>query len=405
MTVKRRARLWLTVRPATRDSVVGETIGIIGTALGWLAIVLAAAGVVYQVIASIILRRFFAHAPATPRRTDPVTLLKPLYGAEPRLYDNLATFLALEHDGPVQMVCGIQRADDPAIAVVAALRAAYPAAAIDLVIDATVHGASGKVSNLINMMAVAKHPMLVLSDSDIAVRPDYLARVLAPFDRAGVGIVSCLYRGRGDAGFWSRFGAAGLTYQFIIGVVIAVAHKLADPCMGSTIALRRETLEELGGFERFADTLADDHAIGQAVIAMGLDLAVPPMFVTHAFAETSFAALWRHEVRWSATVRDVAFWSYVGAIIGIPLPLACIVCLYAPAIGVPLVVAALIARFVVVRSVDAAVGEKVAPFWMAPAHDFLSFAVYLAAFFVRSVDWRGARLTIQDKGRISATEH
>ncbi|WP_353205116.1 bacteriohopanetetrol glucosamine biosynthesis glycosyltransferase HpnI [Sphingomonas sp.] len=375
---------------------------IAGATLGSLAIALAAAGIAYQLFAASVLRRFFVDPPAAPRRGDAVTVLKPLYGTEPRLFDNLATFLTLDHDGPVQMVCGIQRAEDPAIAVVEALRLAYPNAQIDLVIDATVHGASGKVSNLINMMAAARHEILVLSDSDIAVAPDYLARVLDALDRPGVGLVSCLYRGRGDAGFWSRFGAAGLTYQFIIGVVIAVAYKLADPCMGSTIALRRATLERIGGFARFADTLADDHAIGQAVIALGLKLSVPPMFVTHAFDETSLDALWQHEVRWHATVRGLGFWAYVGAIIAIPLPLACLASLYAPAIGLALMVAALIARFVVVRSVDAAVGEQVAPYWMVPVHDLMSFAVYIAGFCVRSVDWRGATLKMKDDGRISA---
>ncbi len=375
---------------------------IAGATLGLLAIALAAVGIAYQLFAARVLRRFFANPPAAPRRSDAVTVLKPLYGAEPRLFDNLATFLTLDHDGPVQLVCGIQRAEDPAIAVVEALRVAYPNAHIDLVIDPTAHGASGKVSNLINMMAVARHEVLVLSDSDIAVAPDYLARVLDALDRPGIGLVSCLYRGRGDAGFWSRFGAAGLTYQFMMGVVIAVAYRLADPCMGSTIALRRETLDRIGGFTRFADTLADDHAIGQAVIAHGLEISVPPMFVTHAFDETGLGALWRHEVRWHATVRDIGFWSYVGAIVAIPLPLACLASLYAPTIGLALVAAALIARLVVVRNVDAAVGERVASLWLVPARDFMSFAVYIAGFFVRSVDWRGATLTMKDDGRISA---
>lgn len=371
--------------------------------LGWLAIALATAGIAYQLVASVVMRRFFAvRPPAAPRR-DAVTLLKPLHGAEPRLFDNLSTFLALDHAGPLQMLCGVQRADDPAIAVVGALRAAHPHADIDLVIDPTQHGASGKVANLINMAPAARHPVLVLSDSDIAVRPDYLTRLLDTLDAPGVGIVSCLYRGRGDGNFWSWLGAAGLTYQFIIGVVVAVAHKLAAPCMGSTIALRRATLDAIGGFERFADTLADDHALGQAVIATGQTLAVPPMFVVHAFDETSLAALWRHEVRWAATVRDVAFWPYVGVVIGLPLPVACLSCLYAPAIGIWLVAAALIARLVVVRGVDAAVGERVAPTWLAPLHDFLGFAVYLASFFVRSVDWRGSTLRMK-QGRIAAAE-
>lgn len=381
---------------------MGHVFTIAGTTLGWLAIALAAVGIAYHLFAAFVVRSFFADPPAAPRRADAVTLLKPLYGAEPRLFDNLASFLTQDHDGPVQMVCGIQRADDPAIAVVTALRAAYPAAQIELVIDATVHGASGKVSNLINMMAVARHDIVILSDSDIAVAPDYIARVLDALDRPGIGLVSCLYRGRGDAGFWSRLGAAGLTYQFIVGVVIAVAFRLADPCMGSTIGLRRETLDRIGGFARFADTLADDHAIGQAVMALGLELSVPPMCVTHAFDETSFGALWQHELRWHATVRNIGFWSYVGAIVAIPLPLACLASLFTPAIGVILIVGALIARLVVVRSVDAALGERVAPFWLVPPRDVLSFAVYIAGFFVRSVDWRGATLKMKDDGRIAA---
>ncbi|WP_404368107.1 bacteriohopanetetrol glucosamine biosynthesis glycosyltransferase HpnI [Sphingomonas sp. MMS24-J45] len=370
--------------------------------LGWLAIALAATGTAYQVFSAYTLRRFFANPPSLPRRADPVTLLKPLYGDEPHLFENLASFLTIDHRGPVQMVCGIQRPDDPAIGVVEALRAAHPTVQIDIVIDPAVHGASGKVSNLINMIPLARHETLVLSDSDIAVSPDYLMRVLDALDNPGVGAVSCLYRGRGDAGFWSRFGAAGLSYQFITGVVIAVAHRLADPCMGSTIALRRETLDRIGGFRRFADTLADDHAIGQAVLSLGLTLSVPPMWVTHGCAETSLAALWRHELRWHATVRDIGFWQYVGMIVSLPLPLACLASLYAPAIGLALVAASLIARFVVVRTVDAAVGERVAPLWLVPARDFMSFAVYTASFFVRSVDWRGATLKMKNDGRISA---
>ncbi len=381
---------------------MGQILAIAGATLGWLAIALAATGIAYQLFSAYTLRRFFANPPRLPRRTDPVTLLKPLYGDEPRLFENLASFLTIDHGGPVQMVCGIQRPDDPAISVVEALRAAHPAAQIDIVIDPTVHGASGKVSNLINMIPLARHETLVLSDSDISVAPDYLMRVLDALDRPGVGVVSCLYRGRGDAGYWSRFGAAGLSYQFMIGVVIAVAYNLAEPCMGSTIALRRETLDRIAGFSHFAAPLADDHAIGQAVIALGLGLTVPPMIVTHAFSETSFRDLWRHELRWQATVRGVGFWPYVGAVITVPLPLACLASLYTPAIGLGLIAATLLARLVVVRSVDAAVGRRSAPYWMVPAHDIMSFAAYLAGFFVRSVDWRGATLKMKDDGRIAA---
>lgn len=379
---------------------------LLGTALGWLAILLAACGTGFTLAAAVTLRRFFAAARPAPAHNDAVTLLKPLYGAEPRLFENLATFLMQAHDGPLQLVLGVQRADDPAIGVVAALKAAHPHAHIDLVIDATSHGASGKMSNLINMDRVARHPIVILSDSDIAVAPDYVAQVLAALDAPGVGAVTCLYRGRGDAGFWSRMTAAGVSYQFLLGATFGVAKRLATPCMGSTIALRRATLDAIGGFARFADTLADDYAIGEAVRALDLRVAVPPMLVTHACDEPSARALWRHELRWGATVRDLTFWPYVGSVVGLPLPIAFLAMLYWPAAGLALAVAAIFARWVVVRSVDTAVGERVAPFGIALLHDFAAFAVYIASFFVRSVDWRGATLTMKQDGRIAAaTEH
>jgi ceramide glucosyltransferase len=379
-----------------------QILHLLGTVLGWLTIVVAALGVVYSTVAALVFRRYFAAATPAPARHEAVTLVKPLYGDEPRLYDNLASFLAQDHAGPIQLLCGIQRHDDPAIAVVEALKAAHPDAQIDLVIDGTVHGASGKLSNLINMEPLIRHDVVVLSDSDIAVAPDYLAQILRALDQPKTGLVSCVYTGRGDTGFWSHFGAAGVSYQFMLGLVFGVANKLATPCMGSTIAMTRETLRRIGGFTRFADKLADDYAMGEAVRDLGLEIAVPAMLVDHAFDETSFAALWRHELRWGATVRDVAFWPYVGIIIGLPLPVAILSMLYWPAAGLILVAFAVLARLMVVRSVNATVGRRIAPLWMALAHDGMSFAIYIASFFVRSVDWRGATLTMKTEGRIVA---
>jgi ceramide glucosyltransferase len=331
-------------------------------------------------------------------------LLKPLHGAEPRLMENLASFLAQEHDGPIQLLCGVQRGNDPAIAAIEALRARHPHATIDLVVDSTGHGANGKVSNLINMMPRAEHSILVLSDSDIVAAPDYLARILAALDTPGTGVVTCLYRGRGDAGFWSRVGAAGLSYQFLPGAVFGAALGLARPCLGSTIALRRETLDRIGGFASLADVLADDYAIGEAVNALGLGVSVPPMFVTHASAEVNFAELWRHELRWGVTVRDLVPAAYAGSLMGIPLPLALLGAVLVPAhaIGAAIVLLSLAVRVVVVSTVDAQLGERTEPIWMLPLRDCLSLAIFVATYFVRSVDWRGQRLKMVSKGHISA---
>ncbi|MBA3896490.1 MAG: bacteriohopanetetrol glucosamine biosynthesis glycosyltransferase HpnI, partial [Sphingomonadaceae bacterium] len=301
-----------------------------------------------------------------------------------------------------QLLCGVQRPDDPAIAIVDALRAARPGAAIDLVIDATVHGASGKISNLVNMDRRCAHPIVILSDSDIAVAPDYLARVLAALDAPGVGAVTCPYRGRDDAGFSSLLGAAGLSYQFLPGAVLAAALGLARPCMGSTIALRRETLDRIGGFGRFVDVLADDYAIGEAIHALGLSVAVAPMLVTHASAERSVAELWRHELRWGATLRDIIPAAYVSAVIAIPFPLALLGALYWPVAGAVLAGLAFASRAIIARAVDRVAGQRTALVWLLPLRDCFSLGIFIATLFVRSVDWRGQRLRMTGDGRVTA---
>ncbi|MES2448935.1 MAG: bacteriohopanetetrol glucosamine biosynthesis glycosyltransferase HpnI [Pseudomonadota bacterium] len=374
------------------------------TIIGWALLGLATIGTLYMIAATIVFRRFMALQAAPLPRAEAVTLLKPLHGAEPRLLENLASFLVQDHGGPIQLLCGVRVDDDPAIAVVEALRARYPHIAIDLVIDPRNHGANRKVSNLINMMVRAAHPILVLSDSDMVATPDYLSRVLAALDAPGVGAMTCLYRGRGDAGFWSRLGAAGLSYQFLPGAVFGVATGFARPCMGSTIAMRRETLDRIGGFERFADVLADDYAIGEAVHALGQTVAVPPMLVTHASAERRFGELWRHELRWGATVRSVVPEAYAGSVVGMPFPLALLGAALAPAHpdGLAIVLAALIVRIAIARFVDRAAGVPTAPWWLLPMRDCLTVAIFVASFFVASVDWRGQRLKMENDGRVSA---
>ena len=374
----------------------------IATGIGWALLGLSLVGSLYMVAAALTLRRFFAGAETPVRRSDGVTILKPLHGAEPRLVDNLASFLAQDHDGPIQLLCGVQRADDPAIAAVEALKARFPQARIDLIVDATPHGANHKIANLLNLEPHIGHAVVVLSDSDMVVRPAYLACLLAALDRPRTGAVTLIYHGRGDAGFWSRLAAAGLSWQFLPGAVFGAAHGLARPCMGSTIAMRRETLAAIGGFKAFADVLADDYAIGEAIAAQGLEVAMPPTLVTHASIERSLGELWRHELRWGATVRDVVPVAYMMGVIGIPFPLALLAIPMHPLFGLGFAVLALLARLLVALAADRAAGARTAPLWLLPVRDCLTFAVFVASLAVRSVDWRGATLRMEKHGRISA---
>ena len=366
--------------------------------LGWLLPALAIAAMGYTIHAIIAVRRFARTPPPAPATPEPVTLLKPLHGTEPRLAENLATFLDQDWPAPIQMVAGTNRPDDSALAVARALPG-------DVAIrtDAPPLGPNAKIANLANLLPAAAHDLMVMSDSDMAVPRDYLRRIAAALAQPGVGAVTCLYRGRGDAGFWSVLGAAGVSYQFLPQVLVSRAMGDVRVCLGSTIALRRSTLAAIGGFEAFADILADDHAIGAAVRARGGSIAMPPLVLTHAATERSFGELWRHELRWAATVREVVSrGEYAGIALTQPLAWALLAVPILPRAGLLAAATALVLRAVLMMQVDRLCRARSAPLWVLPLRDALSFAVFVASLFVRSVDWRGQRLRIAGEGRIDA---
>jgi ceramide glucosyltransferase len=338
-------------------------------------------------------------APAGPAAgSASITMLKPLHGPEPMLEAKLTGFLEQDYPGPIDMVCGVADPADPALEAVRAVQARVTD--VTRVAAPARHGSNGKVSSLVNMLPHAKGDILILSDSDMIVGPDYAACVTNALARPGVGAVTLPYAGIGETNGWSRAAAAGISWGFLPSVMIGVATGLAHPCMGSTIALRRETLAAIGGFESFADLLADDHAIGAAVRALGLTVAVAPPVVLHGCSESSFVALWRHELRWNATVRMLDPAGYAGS--GVTHAFAWSLLAVATGAGGWVIGVALLARLALAARIDALIGRQTAPLWWLPARDLLSTSLYIAAFFTRSVDWRGSRLHMAPNGRMSA---
>ncbi|MDB5427784.1 MAG: hopanoid biosynthesis associated glycosyl transferase protein HpnI [Phenylobacterium sp.] len=365
--------------------------------------VLALAGSAYQLLAARQVRALLVQPRARRKTAAPaVTILKPLHGAEPGLDVALQSFLAQDYPGTVQVVFGVQDPADPAQLVVGSLRRAHPRRDVALVVDATPHGANRKISNVINMMRRAKHDIILLADSDIVVRPDYLREVVAALETPGVGVVTCPYRGQAVRGIWSRLAAMGLTYQFLPSVAVGVGLGLAQPCMGSTIALRREVLTRIGGFEAFADLLADDYAIGAAVRGTGLRSLVAPVLVAHNCTEHGLAELARHELRWARTIRgvDPAGFFGSGVTYAVPLALLGLFLTGASLVSLAVLAFALICRLWLMREVDRIAGVDGRGRWLTPLRDVLSFTIFLGSFFVRAVDWRGTQFRVDAQGAL-----
>jgi ceramide glucosyltransferase len=373
------------------------------TSVGWLLAGVALCGAAYALLAAFLAGRFMRAPPRSASACPAVTILKPLHLSEPGLLENLESFFAQDYSGPVQIVFGVHDESDPAVAVVKEIQARHPHFDISIVANGSLYGANAKVSNLVNMLPAARHDILVLSDSDISVSPHWLRHVTDALAQPGVGLVTCLYTGtvpRGAEGLWPTLSAMGTSYDFLPNVVVATSLDLADPCMGSTIALTRQTLDDIGGFVAFADYLADDYEIGRAVREKGMALVIPAIGVAHTSSEASLKELLRHELRWTRTIRMVNPIGHLGSVVtfGFPISLIAAILLGFNAAGLVVMALTLAARLFLKRRIDGIFGTSAGPFWVLPVRDLLSFSVFVMSQFGETVYWRGSRFSVETSG-------
>ncbi|HEY1258076.1 MAG TPA: bacteriohopanetetrol glucosamine biosynthesis glycosyltransferase HpnI [Stellaceae bacterium] len=356
----------------------------------------------YLVAAAACALRFARQPLPAAAEQPPVSVLKPLHGAEPGLYENLRSF-AVQDYPVVQLVLGVNDPQDDAVPVAAALRRDLPEADLALVTDSRVHGENRKVSNLENMLPVARHDILVLADSDMRVGRGYLRAITAPLGDVQTGIVTCLYRGVSTGGTWSDLGALHINFGFLPGALLAAAIGLGGGCFGATIALRREILDRIGGLARVHDELADDHRLGEAVQAHGLAVVLSRYLVDAQVSEPSFAGLWRHELRWARTVRSITPLGFVGSFLAQPVAIAALgVAASGLRLTACLVLAiTLVLRLATARVIAAALRISAPRLWLLPARDALSFVVFVASFFGRTVFWRDQHFRVEPSGRMT----
>ena len=343
-------------------------------------------------------RRFMATPAIAPRNRPPVTILRPLCGDEPFLADALLT--CCRQDYPVfQIVFGVCNPNDPALASVRQLAEDFPACDISIVVDSTPHGRNRKIANLINMLPSARHDVLVISDSDLHLAPDYLTRLVAALEKPNAGVVSTVCVSRpAHARLPSWLAAAHMRYSFLPGVLLAIALGRRD-CLGTTMALHRQTLERCGGLRALVDHVADDNVLGQRVAALGLNVSVADTIPAETVPEATWKAMWQHEMRWARTIRALVPLSFGLSALQYPL---CWALLAFVASGDTLPFAALLGVAWIVRAaaataIDQALKPKLAardreafvPVWLLPLRDVLSVVEIIASYYSNRVVWRG----------------
>jgi ceramide glucosyltransferase len=319
----------------------------------------------------------------------PVSILKPVRGLDPGFREAIRSHTVLQ--GEYELLCGVRDLNDAAVNV---LRE-FPSVRV---IECHTKAPNGKVGVLIDLAAVARHPVLVVNDSDIRVPPDYLGRVTAPLRDPRVGLVTCLYRPLGGT-LAARFEGLGISTDFAPSTLVARLMGVDEFGMGSTLALRRADLDRIGGFAVLSDYLADDYQLGRRIHALGLKCVLCDVIVeTHLGG--GWRSVWAHQVRWARTIRVTKFSGYLG----LPVANATLWAGIAAAWGrwdlaaVLLLVRmlmAFVAGWLMMRSPDV-----MRLWWLIPARDLFGFSVWLAGLFGNSVTWRDQRLRLDRQGRI-----
>ena len=355
---------------------------------------------IYAIYAAI---AFFGRESPTLAFYPPVTILKPMCGVDRDAYENLASFCQQKY--PIyQIIFSVRDPHDLSLAVVKQIINDFPQLDIQLVVSDRTLGTNLKVSNLANALTVAKYDILLLADSDIRVGTDYLERVIQPLDDKSVGVVTCLYRSLAQ-GWVATLEAIGTATDFHAGVL--VSHKLEGIkfALGSTIVLRKEVLEAIGGFEAIADYLADDFQLGYLPTQAGYKVVLSDYVVEHVLAPTTPADAIKHQIRWARCIRVSRPWGYLGLIFsyGTVSSILFLIATGGSTTGWTILVITWIMRLAMgwvvgVKSLHDPSSQKF--FWLIPIRDIIGFVIWCYGWLGKTIEWRGRRLRLTNDGKL-----
>jgi len=356
------------------------------------------AAIGYATVAIVCVARFGRREPEPNVVEDlpPVSLLVPLHGDEPGLEENLRSFALQDYPG-CQLVLGVARADDRALAIAQRVAAALPDRNIEINVGEVAGSRNPKLANVLSMMRLVRHKVLILADSDTRVDAAYVRSVTAPLHQPGIGVVTCPFAGDPDATFSAKLGAMFINEQFIPSVLVNELLGSPRHCLGPTNAMRAEVLASIGGFEALAPQLADDYMLGNKIAARGLRVVISRYVIRTIVTDPSLAALWDHELRWHRTIRGVRPAGYAGMFLTYPVPLALFALMLVPSPRrVAALIAAMLARIALQRVSGRVLRVATAPPWLVLPRDLFGIAIWACGLTGNAIRWRGAQLHIEE---------
>jgi ceramide glucosyltransferase len=333
--------------------------------------------------------------------TPPVSILKPLKGADPEIYEAFRSH-SLQDYPEYEIIFGVADLSDPAAEAVRRLQLEFPHHAIQLVQCSPAAGTNRKVATLQEMLPYARYQHLLINDSDIRVAPDYLREIFRPMQNPRVGMVTALYRAVAGTTVASKMEAVGISTDFMGGVLSAREIEGGlHFAMGSTLAFPRAALDKIGGFTPLLDYLADDYELGARIFQAGYEVVLARTVVETHLPDYSFAAFWSHQLRWCRTIKDKRKAGYFGVVFSFGLPWAILGVFAARGAWWSWLLLAFVgcARYALAITLSSAVLQDhrgARDLWLVPLRDFVAMLLWGWAYAGNEIEWRGERFMLRD---------
>ena len=380
--------------------------------LEWIFLIPAIGGSVYAVLCVLAVIRFRRRPAILPQRSreqwPPVSILKPVHGLEKNQRKNLRS-CCLQDYPEFQVVFSVQHKEDAAIPLLKELQQEFGADQVTVAIENFRAGSNGKINNLIGGLQHARHDVLVISDSDVLLQPNYLKTIVAPLSDPDVGCSCTLYKAAGAETWFEKMELLTMNADFMANVLFAYISGASKCCLGASAALKRSTLEQIGGLDSLADYLVEDYEMGRRIWMLGKKVAVVPYFVDTIVDLKSPSQWWDHQVYWDQNTRAARPMAFFATALVRSVPFAILYAIarmgdatglwtVAGAFALRLISAAIILRWGLRDS------EGVRSLGLLILRDISSLATWLLAFTKRTTIWRGTSFVLTRDGRLVTQE-
>jgi ceramide glucosyltransferase len=387
--------------------------------IGWIFLALAVAGTISSTIfLGLALAgawrylRASRHVEATQdSNLPPVSVLKPVHGFEPALRENLGSFFCQEYPDYEILIAAAEE-NDAALPVVREVCARYPQIRSKVLVTGTPPWPNPPAYAFYRMTAISQHDILVTSDSDVRVSPNYLREVVAPLLDKKNGLVTCLYRGKSLGGFWSALDAIGMSVEMTAGVLVANLLEGMKFALGPTIAARKDALAKIGGYPAVGDYFSNDFAIGSLVAKAGYRVILSRHVIDHVVPPMSFRRMWERQVRWAKGTRYSRPKGHFGTGLIFAMPYGILGFASATLLGLPGLALLLLGAALLNRLIECwVIGWKVVrdpqarrAVWLCPVRDIFGFLVWCASYLSPRTVWRDSQYELLEGGRIVRRE-